>query len=395
MAVRLVTSSIRIDGVEMMGKATSIEVPSGEELVLPLRLSLPSTWEEGAKSVLVEPRFDSNITLVPAAAQLDISLTLFTATDLWAILAPFIPLALVLLAVLLAGAITFMVLRRAREAPKRAVRAAATSKRKPQKKEQPSTQGVLSGGDSKRRLGAEIRKIPSAGEEAASPITGHAASSLKNESTRIEGLPKADLGTGQRVNHPENLGERPQSRVDDTQQLFASFAAQKAARDTVAVAVRKPEKEIKSKEPGAIDTSAIPYSVKAAHERVMLSLYVSDQNPAIGRRNVHLLKAGGVLTVGGGRRDDFYIFLIKMPKRLAEIRYDGVSCTFIPRRADLFETGPTIIENCVGVPIKLVSEKGYPLELRLDQFEDPLRQLNRFLHSIDSPGLKVKPDTLA
>ncbi|MFP3089277.1 hypothetical protein LQZ21_03000 [Treponema sp. TIM-1] len=119
---------------------------------------------------------------------------------------------------------------------------------------------------------------------------------------------------------------------------------------------------------------------------LMLSLFVEDQNTNIGRRNIHTVKSGYSFTIGGGK-SDFLIFLVPIPPRIAEVRSDGVQCTFIPRRPEFFpDLGSQQVPNCVGVPIRVISERQYELFIRIDRYEDPLIALNRLLHSIEVPG---------
>jgi hypothetical protein len=120
---------------------------------------------------------------------------------------------------------------------------------------------------------------------------------------------------------------------------------------------------------------------------LLLSLFVEDQNTAIGRRNVHLLKDGYSLTVGGGR-SDFLIFLVPLPPVIAEIRYEGGKCRFIPRKAQYFpDLGEKELPDCVGETIRLISDKQYELRIRFEIYEDPLSSLNRLLGSVMVPGL--------
>jgi hypothetical protein len=117
----------------------------------------------------------------------------------------------------------------------------------------------------------------------------------------------------------------------------------------------------------------------------MLSLFVEDQSTNIGRRNIHAVKPGYGFSIGGGK-SDFLIFLVPIPPGIAEIRNDGGQCTFIARRPEFFpDIGPPL-QDCIGIPIRLVSEKHYELILRIDQYEDPLLALNRLLNSINIPG---------
>jgi hypothetical protein len=117
----------------------------------------------------------------------------------------------------------------------------------------------------------------------------------------------------------------------------------------------------------------------------LLSLFVEDQNTAIGRRNIHVLKSGYSLTVGGGN-SDYLIFLVPIPPHIAEIRSDGTQCTFIPRKSQFFpDIGSQTVPNCIGKTIRIISEKNYELKIRFERYEDPLLSLNRLLNSVSLP----------
>ncbi|MDR1046385.1 MAG: hypothetical protein LBL64_01300 [Treponema sp.] len=119
---------------------------------------------------------------------------------------------------------------------------------------------------------------------------------------------------------------------------------------------------------------------------LMISLFVEDQNTMIGKRNIHIAKPGYSFTVGGGK-SDFLIFLVSVPPHIAEVRVDGERCAFIPRKPQFFpDIGSQQVSDCIGKMIKIVSEKGYELHLRMERYEDPLLSLNRLLHSVDVPG---------
>ncbi|MDR0554734.1 MAG: VWA domain-containing protein [Treponema sp.] len=117
---------------------------------------------------------------------------------------------------------------------------------------------------------------------------------------------------------------------------------------------------------------------------LMLSLFVQDQNTAIGRRNTHTIKPGYRYTIGGGK-SDYLIFLVPVPPRIAEIYYDGRYCTFSPKKPHFFpELGAAPLSNCVGKAIKVVSEKNHEFIIRLERREDPLRSLNALACSVGS-----------
>ena len=120
--------------------------------------------------------------------------------------------------------------------------------------------------------------------------------------------------------------------------------------------------------------------------QIKIECRVAEQNSHIGRRNVHELQAGQAKTVGG-RRSDFLIFLVSVPHAIAELHYDGESCTFFPRDGRLFPSLDGPMPDCLDRDIAMVSPRGYPLTLRFVQWEDPGRRLNRLLHCIEVPGL--------
>jgi hypothetical protein len=118
----------------------------------------------------------------------------------------------------------------------------------------------------------------------------------------------------------------------------------------------------------------------------MLKLFVADQNTLIGMRNTHLVKPGFSYTVGGGK-SDFLIFLVPVPQNIGEVKYESSGCTFYPRKPAYFpDLGNNPVRDCVGKTIRVVSGKGYELFIRLEQYEDPLRELNRLMLSINAPN---------
>ena len=119
---------------------------------------------------------------------------------------------------------------------------------------------------------------------------------------------------------------------------------------------------------------------------LMLNLFVEDQNTAIGRRNIHVMKAGYTYSVGGGK-SDFLIFLVPIPPHIADVQISGNNCTLIPRKSQYFpDIGSQAVSNCIGKTIRVLSDKRYELHIRMERYEDPLKALNKMLHSISAPG---------
>jgi hypothetical protein len=118
----------------------------------------------------------------------------------------------------------------------------------------------------------------------------------------------------------------------------------------------------------------------------MLSLFVKDQSAALGRRNLHILKAGHSLSLGGGT-SDFLIVLVPVPPHIARVYFDGTYYFFIPRKPQFFpDMGSQVLQDCIGKTIRIISEKNYELHIRIERREDPWYALSRLLTSVTLPG---------
>ena len=115
----------------------------------------------------------------------------------------------------------------------------------------------------------------------------------------------------------------------------------------------------------------------------MLQLDVLNQTKAIGKRNIHIVKAGNRLSIGGGKDSPFEIFLVKFPKRIAEVRFNGENCDLAILKPEFFPYEETnIVKDCIGREFHIVSSKNYPVTFKLIEYEDPVKKLNALLTSI-------------
>jgi len=179
-------------------------------------------------------------------------------------------------------------------------------------------------------------------------------------------------GTGsssEQIDNSARIEAQKQDQIKGAQMMGTYAAAQRNQRRTTA-----PK-----------DTEYIPEQ----HDPdgpIMLNLFVQDQNTAIGRRNIHAVKSGNTFSVGGGK-SDFLIFLVPIPSHIADVNFDGRNCTFIPRKPQYFpDIGSQQVSNCIGKTIRVISDKKYELHIRMERYEDPLKVLNKMLHSIAMPG---------
>jgi hypothetical protein len=123
---------------------------------------------------------------------------------------------------------------------------------------------------------------------------------------------------------------------------------------------------------------------------IILELYVEGQNKNIGKRNIHTLSPGSRRSVGGGL-SSFSIFLVQVPSSIAEVRYDGESCSLALLQPEYFpEATSNIIENCINQKIKVRSDKGYEMNITIKPYEDQTDKLNNLLLSIFDDSQKQR-----
>jgi hypothetical protein len=167
---------------------------------------------------------------------------------------------------------------------------------------------------------------------------------------------------------------RNEQRFADHSKDLAEYAAIQARQRTTPYTDR--HEKIEVNKPAVINHSG----------PLLLNLFVEDQSIAIGKRNIHSLKSGYNLTVGGGK-SDFLIFLVSIPPNIGELRRSGSQLTFIPRKPKYFpDLGSSELRDCLNKTIRVISDKGYELRLKFEMYEDPLVSLNRMLMSIKVPG---------
>ena len=168
--------------------------------------------------------------------------------------------------------------------------------------------------------------------------------------------------------------QKQKERFADHSSELASYAAARSTQRTTPYSDR-PVKESKGK-PVAINTSG----------PLLLNLFVEDQNTSIGKRNIHSLKSGYSLSVGGGN-SDFLIFLVSVPPKIGEIKREGGQLTFIPKKPKYFpDIGSNEVKDCINKTIRIISDKNYELRFRFEMYEDPLVELNRLLNSVRVVG---------
>lgn len=391
----LETSAVLVDGVDRMSRKSFVELPSRDEKKLDLKVALPESYALGDHDLNVEPRFTGAIRLTPSSAPVSVTLVKSPFTRL---LGGAFPVAIFIAAVLGAFVLVLAAIlasRRYAGAPVRAAAAAAVPDRADTKRtlDLPASAASSPAAEAGRKVQASA--FASTGTAAAesgrsaAPDTVSAAgagSALPSYAASPSSVSAAGSGSGS-VTSDSDLLASFAKRTGDQERARGLALRDLSPRERAEAAVPSARSAERVAKYGAPAAQPIPeLRVKRAQARQMLSLWVKDQNTNIGRRNVHLMKAGATLSLGGGH-SDFLVFLVPLPHRIADIFFDGEKCSLIVRKPAYFpELAGGLLEDCVGKDITVVSDKGYVLTIRIDTFEDPLIKLNKFLHSIDVPG---------
>jgi Mg-chelatase subunit ChlD len=124
----------------------------------------------------------------------------------------------------------------------------------------------------------------------------------------------------------------------------------------------------------------------------LIELQVSLQNSKVGFRNIRGIEPGRKRTVGGGW-SAFLIFLVPLPRRIAEIHFDGHSYSFRVVKTKFFPDAPETIEECLGVDIPLVSDKGFPIVIRFVRYISPLERIHGLLRAVYEQGARSSAPT--
>lgn len=380
--VYLETQSVLINGTDRMAKRSFRELGPRSEGTLKIHVTLPSDFPVGQAKIHVEPLFTGSVRISPQSGSVGVDIVEAPFARFFSAALPGLLFALGLAIAALLALLVIVLSRRLSAAPGRAAAAAPLH---PRAGSETKTE--------KEQSRPAIAQTKGANEKPIIPV----AQTAKREEDVAYAMPKQEV----------EIQLQPRA-ADDTAALLAGFAKRSADDEasrakiqlaamessglstpgSVAMPIITPEQERAEKLDRKSVASVVPatFEIRRADTRIMLSLFVEDQNTLIGKRNVHLLKAGTSLSLGGGN-SDFLVFLVPLPRRIADIHFDGERCIFIPRKPDFFpDVGQQPVIDCIGKTIRVVSQKGYELKIRLDKFEDPLASLNRFLHQIEVPG---------
>ena len=348
--VHLELTGVVHDSINVLDSTEFLRLKPGKKGTLRAHIQLPETLPLGKQSVPLSLRFSGNVRTVPQSAYVTLELVSFSIRQSLHRGGPVAyALILVLFAVLIVALVLFLIARRTSGPAAAALRTAGT------------------------------RDAESSGMENAAFASG------ENRDKNIA------YTTG------ENRDKHLAYTTGENRDKNISFELEHD-NSTATLAAQASELEKARRERYSILSGAAPvHAARLEHRQgarageaiavredrsIMLNLFVTNQNTAIGRRNVHRMKAGSRLSLGGGA-SAFLVFLVHFPSRIAEVRFDGVQCTLAILKPEFFPyEEEVIIENCIDREFTLVSDHGYEVSFTLREFEDPVERLNRLLTSI-------------
>lgn len=338
----VIDNGLSINTIPVDSQNTKIE--SGEKNA-PIKVSaiLPSEYKDGNYNIIMRLEFAEGKRVLPQV--IETSLAVFPTTfqrlkdsnTLW-----FILLGIILLLLLIFLIIFFA--KRGSSSSNRARYAAAGSQNNYQE------------GD--KRYPYQLSEE----DDHASRLNAFKSASTSNLENNVS-------GTGDSIYSADTLDRvAAQKREDEILRkriLAASFAAKEPRGTYMSPANFFETIEIKRNQSG------------------MTEIYVLNQSRNIGRRNIHIMKAGTSLTLGGGKTDNFLVFLVPFPARLAQVRYDGQDYHLAILKPEYFPYEKSnVVNNCIGKTITLVSDKGYHVYFTFREYESPTEKLNNVLTSI-------------
>lgn len=375
---------------DILEKSVFLRLAPGKHGSLKAPLVLPEEAEIPAEGLPLELRFADNLRVDPQQATVQLTLVSMTAESFFRTNGFYLFTVLLILLAVAALIVLLVLLSRRIGKPAKEIRKA--SEGRPETRRSPvyapqaeketlqsvqvkpsAAQATLSAAASSadtEESRMEKRQVPAKRAEESSKAS--ALQALFAESAPAErGLPAAPKSA--------ETGRRAAAASAGTGAAAYSFTDRKEKYGVLGGKTRFVKRE-------AGFAAADPHtsvSVSDSEGKITLNLFVEEQNTRIGRRNVHQMRAGSRLFIGGGA-SPFLIFLVKFPPNLAEVRYDGKRCSLALLKPEYFPYEKTaVIEDCLDRPVTAVSDKGYPVTFMLRRFEDPVVVLNRFLNSIN------------
>lgn len=344
--IDLELSGIIFQGKNILKKNVFLRLEGKETGNLNPEVTLPSSLSQGEQSITVQLQFADNIRSVPEEGTFHINLKSGTFSSFLEGAGPVIlTILLILIAAVIIIVLALFIHR---------------------KTESSNVQNIINRtSDEEDRLGT---------------LENYKQEEKRYLGSTVEKDSRASIldsyGTQTKDKNPLETYNQDNSRNERLSALGAGTVA-------AGKAVKEEEKPLVKRNFNMKPASSVEPIPVLKNRSAMLQLDVLNQTKAIGKRNIHIVKAGNRLSIGGGKDSPFEIFLVKFPKRIAEVRFNGENCDLAILKPEFFPYEETnIVKDCIGREFHIVSSKNYPVTFKLIEYEDPVKKLNALLTSI-------------
>lgn len=379
--VNMELTGVYLGDVNILDKSSFLNLSPGSRRTLKADINLPATVSKGSQDLNLRLQFTDNLRVVPQSGTIHLTVTNFSPELLFRTGGPVVyALILILLALILVITLFVFIFKRTASPASDAIRSAG--------QEADASSGYVKG----TSVTAQTAKTARSGQFAVDTSHERAAENARileaaNSKTNTKNQLRAEPAADKQIRYTAETKKYPvlsdMTKETSSQEYIDDLAKQQAAEKNSRLAILTAAAH-KAEYHSRIASAAHANEAIVIREnsKIMLSLNVDNQNPNIGKRNIHMMKAGTRLSIGGGT-SPFLIFLVKFPSNIAEIRYDGKQCNLAILKPEFFPyENSNVIENCIDREITIVSPKSYEVTFSFRTYEDPVVTLNRMLTSI-------------
>lgn len=362
--VNLELTGVYVEDVNVLWKNSFLNLTPNSRGKLRAEINLPETILKGPQNLPIRLQFSDNMRVSPQSATIKLIVTSFSPELLFKSGMPIVlTIVLIALAAVLLILLFLFIFHRTAQPATDAVRAAEVhSARDANQKAVPSS---IRQQTSRQEI---LASTSSYSKQIVTNSTSGSKVDSKREGTTLPLFGAQSTTNARDITSTQYISELALQQASEKNNRLAvlSSAAQKAQHHSQLNSGARANEHIE-----IIKSSVL-----------MLELHVNNQNTHVGKRNIHMMKAGSRLSVGGGS-SSFLIFLVKFPSNIAEIRFDGEQCSLAILKPKYFpyET-ENIIHDFVNRDITIISDKEYEVTFSIRIYEDPVKKLNSLLTSI-------------
>lgn len=348
------------EDTNVLSKNSFLKVSSGSKGTLRAQINLPDDIPYGKQSISFRLGFSDNLRVSPQSAEIPIELTPLSLGTVFRTGSSVVfTIIIIVLAIVLVLFLVIFIMRRTEQPVTDTIRSAVASGSRKDDTETPQATAAASASASVNATASAVQSKYSAADTTRK--SGPAYVAEKKQYVTASSVAPAEKD----FSKLSALSENQQAERTERFSVLANAAVSAS--------------HMGAKRKGADANEKIAVNGSG---RLLLELVVNDQNPHIGKRNVHMMGAGTRLSIGGGN-SAFLVFLVRFPAKIAEIRFDGQNCVLAILKPEYFPyEQETIIPFTIGRTFTIISDKEHEVTFGFRMYEDPVLKLNKLLQSI-------------